>query len=153
MLSSCINLTHRSYATGRVTEKSDVYSFGVVLLEIITGHPAITRTNNDQTHIISWRLKNKDFSVNLGWRYLEVALACVARNSEKRPTMNHGAAELQECLAALRNNQRSSHEYDDSSVATSHSSTRVVSMCKLVESLRNKVWLVNDDKYNSVSDV
>ncbi|KAG9136024.1 hypothetical protein Leryth_015863 [Lithospermum erythrorhizon] len=171
MLSSCINLTHRSYATGKITEKSDVYSFSVVLLEIITGHPAITRTNNDQTHIISWRLKNKDFSVNSGWRYLEVALTCVARNSEKRPTMNHVAAELQECKSAwLHCVIIKGPAMNMMIVVLLHHSLPLglylcaswwrvnCGPCQGDQSnpgvgLRNKVWLVNDDKYNSISDV
>jgi len=34
-------------------EKSDVFSFGVVLLEIITGQPAITKSE-EKAHIIQW---------------------------------------------------------------------------------------------------
>lgn len=34
-------------------EKSDVFSFGIVLFEIITGQPAITKTE-ERTHIIQW---------------------------------------------------------------------------------------------------
>ncbi|KAK2378923.1 LRR receptor serine/threonine-protein kinase IOS1 [Trifolium repens] len=73
----------------RLKEKSDVFSFGVVLLEIITGQPAITKTE-EKIHIIEWisstrlerevkdivdpRLKG-EFDINFATKALDIAMA------------------------------------------------------------------------------
>ncbi|KAL7162569.1 hypothetical protein ACSBR2_042962 [Camellia fascicularis] len=41
------------YSTSRLTEKSDVYGFGVVLLELITGQPAIIKSD-ENIHVVNW---------------------------------------------------------------------------------------------------
>lgn len=105
------------YTSNRLTEKSDVYSYGVVLLEIITSRPAITRNDQDNTHIAQWvhlmlvggdvkrivdpKLQG-DFDVNSVWKAAEVAVACVAGSSGRRPTMNDVVMELKDCLASER---------------------------------------------------
>ncbi|XP_019196355.1 PREDICTED: probable LRR receptor-like serine/threonine-protein kinase At1g51880 [Ipomoea nil] len=102
------------YTLAKLTEKSDVYSFGVVILEIMTGQPAIIGKAPDQAHISRWvtsMLKNgniKDvvdprlmgeFDANSAWKTVELALACVSQDSNKRPTMNEVVSELKDCLA------------------------------------------------------
>ncbi|GFY97115.1 leucine-rich repeat protein kinase family protein [Actinidia rufa] len=100
------------YITRRLTKKSDVYSFGVVLLELITGQPAIIKSE-DNTHIVQWvmpklergeisniadpRLEG-EFDSNSMWKALEAAMACVPSNSLQRPTMSEVVVELNECL-------------------------------------------------------
>ncbi|KAL5576866.1 hypothetical protein UlMin_018565 [Ulmus minor] len=99
------------YMSNRLNEKSDVYSFGVVLLEIITGRPAISKTNNilinqwvdlilkkgEIKSIIDPRLQG-NFNVNSAWKAVEIAMNCVSQSSSERPTMNQVAVELKECL-------------------------------------------------------
>ncbi|WJX42991.1 hypothetical protein P8452_30154 [Trifolium repens] len=96
----------------RLKEKSDVFSFGVVLLEIITGQPAITKTE-EKIHIIEWisstrlerevkdivdpRLKG-EFDINFATKALDIAMACVAKTSINRPTMRQVVMELKQCL-------------------------------------------------------
>ncbi|RDX71291.1 LRR receptor-like serine/threonine-protein kinase IOS1, partial [Mucuna pruriens] len=97
----------------RLKEKSDVFSFGIVLLEIITGQPAITKTE-EKTHIIQWvgstllereindivdsRLQG-EFDIDSVKKVLDTAMACVATTSINRPTMSHVVNELKQCLA------------------------------------------------------
>ncbi|PSS18032.1 LRR receptor-like serine/threonine-protein kinase precursor [Actinidia chinensis var. chinensis] len=100
------------YITRRLTKKSDVYSFGVVLLELITGQPAIIKSD-DNTHIVQWVMPNLErgeisniadpkiegeFDSNSMWKALEAAMACVPSNSLQRPTMSEVVVELNECL-------------------------------------------------------
>ncbi|XP_016170514.1 putative leucine-rich repeat receptor-like protein kinase At2g19210 isoform X1 [Arachis ipaensis] len=104
-------LYHRS---SKLSEKSDVYSFGVVLLEIITGHPAITKTE-EKVHIIrlvgsmlSEREVNDivdprlegNFDVDSAKKVLDIAMACVAAASINRPAMSYVVAQLKKCLPA-----------------------------------------------------
>ncbi|CAJ2661142.1 unnamed protein product [Trifolium pratense] len=96
----------------RLKEKSDVFSFGVVLLEIITGQPAITKTEekihiiqlvssmlleNGVKDIVDPRLKG-EFDINYATKALDIAMACVARTSINRPTMTHVVMELKQCF-------------------------------------------------------
>ncbi|CAK8535887.1 unnamed protein product [Lathyrus sativus] len=96
----------------QLREKSDVFSFGVVLLEIITGQPAITKTE-EKIHIIQWvgsmlverevkdivdpRLQG-EFDISSATKALDTAMACVAPASINRPTMKHVVMELKQCL-------------------------------------------------------
>ncbi|KAK9947883.1 hypothetical protein M0R45_003481 [Rubus argutus] len=41
------------YSSHKLNEKSDVYGFGVVLLELITGQPAVIRSD-ERIHIVEW---------------------------------------------------------------------------------------------------
>ncbi|MED6135393.1 hypothetical protein PIB30_045975 [Stylosanthes scabra] len=103
-------LYHRS---SKLSEKSDVYSFGVVLLEIVTGHPAISSKTEERTHIIrlvgsmlSEREVNDivdprlegNFDVESAKKVLDIAMACVAAASINRPTMSYVVAQLKKCL-------------------------------------------------------
>ncbi|XP_047310416.1 probable LRR receptor-like serine/threonine-protein kinase At1g05700 [Impatiens glandulifera] len=102
------------YMTNRVTEKSDVYGFGIVLLEIVTGKSAVSRRQGD-AHIIEWvdemistadanqiadnRLRG-EFDTNCLWKLVELAMACVSRESVRRPNMTQVVMELKDCLAS-----------------------------------------------------
>ncbi|KAF4381686.1 putative leucine-rich repeat receptor-like protein kinase At2g19210 [Cannabis sativa] len=98
-----------------LNEKSDVYSFGVVLLEIITSRSVLSRSSdNENIHLSQWvqfmvgngeiksivdpRLQGH-FQVNSAWKYVEIATACLNKNSIDRPTMTQVVMELNECLA------------------------------------------------------
>lgn len=102
------------YETQRLHEKSDIYSLGIVILELITGRPVITGTE-DKRHIMQWanfllatgdigsmvdpRLKGS-YEINSAWKALELAMACASPTSYRRPNMGHVLAELAECLVA-----------------------------------------------------
>ncbi|KAK3018455.1 hypothetical protein RJ639_004272 [Escallonia herrerae] len=100
------------YSSHKLNEKSDVYSFGIVLLELITGQPAIIKSN-DSIHIVEWvspilergevqividQRLHGDFDLNSVWKALEVTKACTTAKSVKRATMSFVLTELKECL-------------------------------------------------------
>ncbi|KAM1189790.1 hypothetical protein ACFX2J_025426 [Malus domestica] len=102
------------HTTGWLNEKSDVYSFGVVLLEIITGRPAISRTQEkirvsqwvssmlargDIKTILDARLLG-DYDINSAWKAVELAMNCVSHTSNKRPNMSEVVRGLKDCLEA-----------------------------------------------------
>ncbi|KAG7600251.1 Leucine-rich repeat [Arabidopsis suecica] len=101
------------YTSNMLTEKSDVYSFGVVLLEIVTAKPAIIK-NEERMHISQWveSLLSReniveildpslcgDYDPNSAFKTVEIAVACVCRNSGDRPGMNQVVTALKESLA------------------------------------------------------
>ncbi|CAL9027741.1 unnamed protein product [Prunus brigantina] len=100
------------YNCQRLNEKSDVYSFGVVLLELITGQPAIIKSD-EHVHIVEWvnpELQRGDitsvvdprmqegYDVNSVWKALEVAMACTTSTSQHRASMDFVLSELKHCL-------------------------------------------------------
>jgi len=109
-------LCYRYYLTSRLTEKSDVYSFGVVLLEIITGQPVIAK-NEEKSHISEWvrsligkgdinaivdsRLEG-EFDSNSVWKVVEIAMACVSPNPNRRPIISEVVSELKESLSLAK---------------------------------------------------
>ncbi|KAK6150417.1 hypothetical protein DH2020_015349 [Rehmannia glutinosa] len=108
-----------------LTEKIDVYSFGVVMLVVVTGQPAIIQGT---THITQWigpKIRQGDIrgivdprlegncDVNVAWRVVELAMACVSTNLSSRPNMNYVVKQLEECLPTVLANQL--HEGDDTS--------------------------------------
>ncbi|XP_038897469.1 probable LRR receptor-like protein kinase At1g51890 [Benincasa hispida] len=101
--------------SNRLSPKSDVYSFGLTLLEIVCCKQVISKSQGqDSVHIIKWvgsmvaqgdfrniadqRLKG-EYNITSVRKAVEVAMACVSVNSERRPTMNQVVAELKSCLA------------------------------------------------------
>ena len=106
--------TYRSQASGKLNKKSDVYSFGIVLFELITGHPAIMRKREKNTHILDWvypviesgdiggivdsRLHG-EFHTNSAWKVVEIAMSCIPSAAIQRPDMSQVLVELKECLA------------------------------------------------------
>ncbi|KAK9993195.1 hypothetical protein SO802_022898 [Lithocarpus litseifolius] len=101
------------YNSRKLNEKSDVFSFGIVLLELITGQPAILKSD-EPIHLVHWvspklemgdiesvvdkRLQG-DFDVNSVWKALELAMTCTTPTSSQRATMSLVLLELKECLA------------------------------------------------------
>ncbi|KAL0562297.1 hypothetical protein IC582_002749 [Cucumis melo] len=101
--------------SNRLSPKSDVYSFGIALLEIVSCRPVISKSQGQNSvHIVKWvgsmvaqgdirnigdpRLKG-EYNIQSVRKAVEVAMACVAVNSERRPTINQVLAELKSCLA------------------------------------------------------
>ncbi|XP_039158260.1 putative leucine-rich repeat receptor-like serine/threonine-protein kinase At2g19230 [Eucalyptus grandis] len=103
-------------SSGNRDKKSDVYSFGIVLFELITGQPAVMRSQDgcDFIHILEWlipiiesgdihrimdpRLQGK-FNINSAWKVVEIAMSCTQPRAIQRPDINHVLAELRESLA------------------------------------------------------
>ncbi|KAM1399192.1 hypothetical protein ACFX15_025897 [Malus domestica] len=96
----------------RLNEKSDVYSFGVVLLELITGQPAVIKSD-EVIHIATWvssELEKRElkcivdqrmqgeFDEHSVWKALEIAMACTTSTSQHRATMDVVLSELKYCL-------------------------------------------------------
>lgn len=105
-------LVSRYYSSHKLNEKSDVYSFGVVLLELITGQPAVIRSD-ERIHIVHWvspelqkgniarvvdQRMEGDFDVNSVWKAFEIAMTCTTRTSHQRATMSFVLSELKQCL-------------------------------------------------------
>ncbi|MCO5552751.1 hypothetical protein L7F22_006268 [Adiantum nelumboides] len=103
------------FMTNIFTDKSDVYSFGVVLLELITGRLPIQggkyvvremRTALGQGGMVQV-VKSmvdpelKDYSLEALEKVVELALACVEDNPEKRPTMMEVVKEIENLLAPM----------------------------------------------------
>lgn len=108
-------LSLRYKTSNRLSAKSDVYSFGITLLEIVSCRPAISKSQGkDSVHIVKWvgsrlaqgdtqsiadpRLKG-EYNITSVQKAVEIAMACVAVNSIRRPTMGQVVAELKVCLA------------------------------------------------------
>ncbi|XP_050379786.1 probable LRR receptor-like serine/threonine-protein kinase At1g51880 [Argentina anserina] len=131
------------YLSNRLNEKSDVYSFGIVLLEIITGRPVLSKTD-ERIHISQWvgfkletgniysivdpRLEG-NFTVNSVWKAVEIAMACASPNATKRPIMSQVVAELNECLATQmgETKQNNGTEITSSSELISNNSIAMLS--------------------------
>ncbi|XP_018717891.2 probable LRR receptor-like serine/threonine-protein kinase At4g29180 [Eucalyptus grandis] len=98
-------------------KKSDVYSFGIVLFELITGQPAVMRSQDgsEPMHILQWlipivesgdirrmmdpRLQG-EFNTNSAWKVVEIAMSCTQRRAIERPDINLVLAELKESLVS-----------------------------------------------------
>lgn len=120
--------------SNRLNEKSDVYSFGVVLLELITGQPAI-RKSEEKPHIIEWvssmltereiqdtvdsRLQG-EFDSDSARKVLDTAMACVASSSVNRPSMSQVVVALKQCLVTEITQVSNSHGYTSNSFDEFH---------------------------------
>ncbi|XP_022964081.1 putative leucine-rich repeat receptor-like protein kinase At2g19210, partial [Cucurbita moschata] len=98
-------------------KKSDVYSFGIILLELITGHPAIIKSSEVNTHIVDWvkpliaegnienivdpRLEGSIESCSAK-KFVELALSCTLPTSAGRPDMSNVVLQLIECLEIVQ---------------------------------------------------
>ncbi|WOL14613.1 hypothetical protein Cni_G23393 [Canna indica] len=110
------------YIKNQLSQKSDVYSFGVVLLELITGQPPIVCDPED-THIVEWvrqklakgnidsvidaSLQQEESIVNSAWKVTNIALACAAHASSKRPSMTDVVVQLRESLVFYNTGDKS----------------------------------------------
>lgn len=118
-------LSFRYKTSNRLSPKSDVYSFGIALLEIVSCRPVISKSQGQNSvHIVKWvgsmvaqgdirnigdpRLKG-EYNIQSVRKAVEVAMACVAVNSERRPTINQVLAELKSCLATELSRTPDSH--------------------------------------------
>ncbi|KAK3410699.1 hypothetical protein EUGRSUZ_J02698 [Eucalyptus grandis] len=103
--------------SGILNRKSDVYSFGIILLELITGRPAIMRSQGGSAsmHLLQWlipivesgdikrimdpMLQGK-FDVNSAWKVVEIAMSCTRSTASQRPDINDVLVELKESLGS-----------------------------------------------------
>nr|GMD87497.1 receptor protein kinase CLAVATA1-like [Ipomoea batatas] len=112
-MSSCVGtfdyLAPEYARTLKASVKSDVYSFGVVLLELITGHKAVIKLDDEVINLVTWvqmsisklgqksnedcilalvdsRL-NDDYSIASVITMFKIAMLCVRDESDSRPTM------------------------------------------------------------------
>ncbi|EPS67200.1 leaf senescence-associated receptor-like protein kinase, partial [Genlisea aurea] len=92
------------------SEKLDVYSFGVVMLVTITGKPPIIRgyergviaewvkeviATGDIDGVVDPRLAGH-FDKEMAWTIVELSLACVSRDSARRPSMKTVVKDLRQ---------------------------------------------------------
>lgn len=107
----------RVHLSRNFIKKSDVYSFGIVLFELITGHPAIIKSSEDNIHIVDWvkphitvgniqnivdpRLESCIDS-RCASKFVELALSCTLPTSAGRPEMSEVVLQLIECLKMVQ---------------------------------------------------
>ncbi|KAL6977574.1 hypothetical protein U1Q18_026368 [Sarracenia purpurea var. burkii] len=111
--------------TRKVTQKSDVYSFGVLLLEMLTGKSPLKSPGHDDVvdlprwvrSVVREEWTAEVFDSDLV-RYqngeeemvqmLQIALTCVAKAPDTRPTMNEVVRMIEETRQPESDNRRSS---------------------------------------------
>ncbi|KAL0308114.1 UNVERIFIED_CONTAM: putative LRR receptor-like serine/threonine-protein kinase [Sesamum angustifolium] len=108
------------------------------MLVVITGRTTVVE---ETTHITQWvreKVGNGDirgivdprlegnYNVNVAWRVVELAMACVSTNSSTRPNMNYVVRELKECLPQTVPQQRRRSSNDAAGIALTTSNMRSV---------------------------
>ncbi|KAF3788079.1 putative receptor-like protein kinase [Nymphaea thermarum] len=130
------------FRTNKLTRKSDVYSFGIVLLELISGRPAIFKTD-EIVHIVQWitpKLLQEDivsvvdprfqgqYNCNSIWIVAKTAMKCTAEKAAMRPTMTDVLNRLKEAMELEDNVPESGN-----SIVQYHSSSAPWSYCNEAE--------------------
>ncbi|XP_057491320.1 probable receptor-like protein kinase At5g38990 [Actinidia eriantha] len=104
------------FLTRRLTKKSDVYAFGVVMLEVLCGRPSVVSgIDEDQRSLVLWAQqcmeeKTVDQIIHPILRdqitpkrlmlFAEVAIKCLHRRPNGRPTMANVLVSLESALAS-----------------------------------------------------
>lgn len=109
--------------------KTDVYSFGVVLLEILSGHVAVTRSysggledlvewgkpflnSKPQLHRIIDRKMGKTITRKDANKFAKIILHCLNRKPKRRPTMKEVVRLLEELEQGMnQNGQKAVHSF------------------------------------------
>nr|GMD84107.1 receptor protein kinase CLAVATA1 [Ipomoea batatas] len=112
-MSSCVGtfgyIAPEYAKTLKASAKSDVYSFGVVLLELITGHKALIKLDDEVINLVTWVKMSisklgqqsniedcilalvdsrlNDYSIASVITMFKIAMLCVRDVSDSRPTM------------------------------------------------------------------
>lgn len=107
------------YISQQLTDKSDVYSFGVILLELISGHEAISNESFGVNcrNIVQWAKLHiesgdiqgiidpslhEEFDIQSIWKIAEKALMCVQPHGHMRPSISEVLKEIQDAITIER---------------------------------------------------
>ncbi|XP_059667713.1 probable LRR receptor-like serine/threonine-protein kinase At1g67720 isoform X2 [Cornus florida] len=133
------------YISQQLTEKSDVYSFGVILLELISGHEAISNESFGANcrNIVQWaklHIQSGDiqgivdpslhgvYDNQTMWKIAEKALMCVQPHGHMRPSMSEVIKEIQDAILIERGAEAVREgSSDDISRHSMHSSQNIAS--------------------------
>lgn len=100
----------------RPSQKWDVYSFGVILLEMISGKPPTSLLGSSETDLVQWIqlcIEERkplecimDPFLARDWEKentiaatMKIALACIDRSPDRRPTMKHVSDSLEKLVS------------------------------------------------------